>query len=301
MMPRDVATRWNSMFDMLDFALEYRIVVQKMMEEHEEVLGMYEMANSDWKIAEQLRDVLRILKDATLFFSRETPNLATVIPAMDHIDEKFGSDALNTRLHAAIRASVAVAKRTCNRYYSRTDESDLYRVAMVLHPQYKLDYFKDTDWDPDWQEKARNLKRTENIFDSLPALAAPITRELCDELERYLSTDLEITTNIIQWWVEHRAMYARLSRMAIDYLTIPATSVAVERIFSQGRLLVSSIRNRLSAQSTRTILCLGQWSLLGMIKDMDVTNVAKMPDVEGEGDDSDGEFDPGDGWDKIDD
>lgn len=48
------------MFDMLDFALEYRTAVQKMTEAHEETLGMYEMANSDWKIAEQLRDVLRV-------------------------------------------------------------------------------------------------------------------------------------------------------------------------------------------------------------------------------------------------
>lgn len=111
--------------------------------------------------------------------------------------------------------------------------------------------------------------------------------------------------------------------MAIDYLSIPgesvfintsnlnlisalrrspslATSVAVERVFSQGRLLVSSIRNRLSVQSTRAILCLGQWSQFGMIKDSDVTNVAQMPDVEGAGDDSDGEFDPGENWDKID-
>lgn len=104
-----------------------------------------------------------------------------VIPAMDHIDEKFGSDALNPRLHSAIRASVAVAKRTCNRYYSRTDDSNLYRVAMgefsvsvcsiflinsiltVLHPRYKLAYFKDADWDDDWQEKAHALVR--EIYD----------------------------------------------------------------------------------------------------------------------------------------
>ncbi|KAJ8515393.1 hypothetical protein ONZ45_g7180 [Pleurotus djamor] len=332
-MPRDVTTRWNSTFDMLDFAIEYRSAVQTMTQQHEEALGMYEMANSDWKIAEQLRDVLRILKDATLFFSRETPNLATVIPAMDHIDEKFGSDALNPKLHSAIRASVAVAKRTCNRYYSRTDGSELYRIAMVLHPRYKLSYFEKAEWDLEWQEKARQLvrqvyetryaglevppptsglsessqtqhssaapKRTDNIFDSLPALSAPIAREHRDELERYLSTDPEMTTNVIQWWVERRSMYPRLSRMAIDYLTIPATSVAVERVFSQGRLLISSIRNRLSSQSTRAILCLGQWSLIGMIKDKDLTKIAQMPDVEGVGDDSEGEFDPGLGWDKI--
>ncbi|KAN0137507.1 hypothetical protein V8E53_004558, partial [Lactarius tabidus] len=35
----------------------------------------------------ELRDVLKIFKDMTLFFSHGTPNLATIIPAMDHIDK----------------------------------------------------------------------------------------------------------------------------------------------------------------------------------------------------------------------
>jgi hypothetical protein len=39
--------------------------------------------------------MLQILKDATLFFSRSTPNLATVIPAMDVIDERLSTDSLN--------------------------------------------------------------------------------------------------------------------------------------------------------------------------------------------------------------
>jgi hypothetical protein len=29
----------------------------------------------------------QLLKDATLFFLRTTPNITTVIPAMDHIDQ----------------------------------------------------------------------------------------------------------------------------------------------------------------------------------------------------------------------
>jgi hypothetical protein len=74
----------------------------------------------------------------------------------------------------------------------------------------------------------------------------------------------------------------------------PATSVDVERIFSRGRLLLSHIRNRLSAQSTRALLCLGSWSLLGMVKDEDVLKVAVLQDVQGED-----EIELEDGWDSI--
>jgi hypothetical protein len=70
--------------------------------------------------------------------------------------------------------------------------------------------------------------------------------------------------------------------------------VDVERVFSRGRLILSHVRNRLSSQTTRALLCLGSWSLLGLVKDKDVLNVALMPDVEGEE-----EIELEDGWDSI--
>ncbi|KDQ48980.1 hypothetical protein JAAARDRAFT_144110, partial [Jaapia argillacea MUCL 33604] len=61
-----------------------------------------------------------------------------------------------------------------------------------------------------------------------------------------------------------------------------ATSVNVEWIFSRGHLLLSHIRNRLSAQCTRAVLCLSAWSLMGMVKDEDVLKVAVLADAVGE-------------------
>jgi hypothetical protein len=73
----------------------------------------------------------KILKDATLFFSRSTPNLATVIPAMDVIDERLTSDSLNcSKYDVSIRASLGLAKKTLNCYYNMTDWSEVYRIAM---------------------------------------------------------------------------------------------------------------------------------------------------------------------------
>ena len=52
-------------------------------------------------------------------------------------------------------------------------------------------------------------------------------------------------------------------------------------VFGCGRLILSHVGGHLSAQSTHTLLCLRNWSLLGYIKDSDVEAVARMPDVEG--------------------
>jgi hypothetical protein len=52
-------------------------------------------------------------------------------------------------------------------------------------------------------------------------------RALQDELDRFLGLEIEEAENVIAWWHEHRAMYPQLSRMALDYLTIPGKSIFI--------------------------------------------------------------------------
>lgn len=50
---------------------------------------------------------------------------------MDHIDQFLATTAVDSEnFNAAIRASIGLAKRTLNKYYSLTDFSDVYRIAM---------------------------------------------------------------------------------------------------------------------------------------------------------------------------
>jgi hypothetical protein len=65
-------------------------------------------------------------------------------------------------------------------------------------------------------------------------------------------------------------------------MIILATSVNVERIFSKGRILLSHLRSRLSVQSTRALMCVGEWSQLGYVKDNDIRAAATLPEVEGD-------------------
>jgi hypothetical protein len=156
------------------------------------------------------------------------------------------------------------------------------------------------------------ISTSKNIFDNLPVFNSVATA-LFDEITRYLNTGPEHVKNedLLIWWYEHRHVYPHLSRMALDYHTIPgmsflkksdydtiidlyqATSVAVERVFSQGRLVLPYVSNRLSAESIRALMCLGDWSLRGFVKDADVLAAAVLPDVDGE------EPEIMDGWDKI--
>ena len=60
-----------------------------------------------------------------------------------------------------------------------------------------------------------------NIFYNLPSLAPPKASDLQDKLNRYLSTDPKDVENVLAWWHEQCGAYPQLSRMALDYLTIP--------------------------------------------------------------------------------
>lgn len=59
-MPRDVATRWNSTYEMLVFALEYRKAVDAMTGDRQLGLRNYEMSEEEWRNAEELRDILKV-------------------------------------------------------------------------------------------------------------------------------------------------------------------------------------------------------------------------------------------------
>ena len=56
---------------------------------------------------------------------------------------------------------------------------------------------------------------------------------------------------------------------------VVATSTAVERIFSQGRQLLSFTRNRLHPSTIRAFLCLGSWGRNDLIFFEDVLAAVK--------------------------
>lgn len=118
-------------------------------------------------------------------------------------------------------------------------------------------------------------KPNTNTFAAMMASEVKVTVEAGDELTRYLADSRVETTNPLQWWVSNRSLYPNLARMAIDFHSIPgmsmhtfclhiltvilASSVAVERSFSRGRILISHLRNRLRANTIRALMCLGDW------------------------------------------
>lgn len=83
-----------------------------------------------------------------------------------------------------------------------------------------------------------------------------------DELIKYWeSVDASFDIEPLSWWRAHSTEYPILSNMAKDYLSVQASSVPCEQLFSLAGNVVSKKRNRLSESTTRACLCLRSWMI----------------------------------------
>jgi len=55
-----------------------------------------------------------------------------------------------------------------------------------------------------------------------------------------------------------------------------ATAVDVEHIFSHGRLVLPYVHSCLNVQLTHALMCVGSWSLLGLIDDSDIKEALEL-------------------------
>jgi hypothetical protein len=137
-----------------------------------------------------------------------------------------------------------LAQKKMDRYYSLTDASSTYRIAMILHPGMKSEYFKQQEWPDSWIETAEALVRDEyasvykkqpdvvstcpgnpaaqdNGFASFSNLSIKQPTGTVTELDEYLRQPVENVPEPLKWWMNHAHIYPTLSPMALDYLSIP--------------------------------------------------------------------------------
>jgi hypothetical protein len=79
-----------------------------------------------------------------------------------------------------------------------------------------------------------------------------------EEFELYLAQP-QTEDEPLGWWKAHEKVFPTLSRMAKDYLAIPASSTSVERLFSSSGSVCTNERGRLNETSIQALTSLKQW------------------------------------------
>ncbi|EKG08928.1 HAT domain-containing protein, partial [Macrophomina phaseolina MS6] len=212
-----------------------------------------------------------------------------------HYIQAFDKYRENHPLRRCIAASWAVF----DKYYQLTDSTPAYGAAMILHPSRRAAHIK-KNWPVAWHKPVLEgiKKYWEDQYQGLPVLTTTtpvlidnlhppdeyecIARELdvvgpaMNDLDEYKSfttqTPIAVDCSPLAWWLreEQRQRYPRLSKMAIDILSIPAMSAEPERVFSGARRTTSWDRCQLGSHTVERGECMKSWIKSGITQDIPV-------------------------------
>ncbi|KAI1509635.1 Dimer-Tnp-hAT dimerization containing protein [Pyrenophora tritici-repentis] len=223
------------------------------------------------------------------------PVYEAVLKAYETALEPYGGVNHN-ELHAPedhLVINLRAAWHKLDRYYLLLDDSPAYYAACCLHPYYKSYCEKSWRDKPSWIRAgeaglqqlwaqyrrplaplARTLApRTSSIRDAIAAMVnTDQTAEVAevDQLERWRRFELpwddaqfDSGLNPIKYWQDLRPKYPQLAQLAIDVLTIPASSCDCERMFSELGDLLEPRRRKISSNLLAALQCIKSWRAAG--------------------------------------
>ncbi|KAJ2929267.1 hypothetical protein H1R20_g7824, partial [Candolleomyces eurysporus] len=83
---------------------------------------------------------------------------------MDIVDCHLATCAANKDYAPSLRGAFALGKKLMNKYYSLSNCSEVYHIAIILHPRRKLSYFKKADWPDHWVAAAQTIIEEEFVW-----------------------------------------------------------------------------------------------------------------------------------------
>ncbi|KAG7001073.1 hypothetical protein FOFC_02927 [Fusarium oxysporum] len=205
-----------------------------------------------------------------------------------HYTQAFQKHSGNATLRSCVAASWAVF----DKYYQLTDESPAYGAAIILHPSRRVAHIK-KNWPKSWHKPVLDgvRKHWKDYYHELPLpTTTPQLRDEIRRLDEYdlLARELDVVSpsmseldeydafttqppividcSPLSWWLreEQQQIYPRLSRMAVDILSIPAMSAEPERVFSGPRRTISWDRCQLGSRTIERGECMKSWIKSGI-------------------------------------
>lgn len=283
---QDVATRWNSTYDMFRRILDIQEPLQYTINSLQSTAPQLEQITSaDINSIKIACDVLRIFYEITEEVSSEkTVSVSKVLLFLRALRQNtMGFKELD--LPANIAKMVTTIIEQLTKRFPNLEMNAIYAQSALLDPRFKKQAFSsDSAFKCAYQtiadRAARVIVEVDNISsdNSKPTSAATqksLTWGQFDdivsniqvnkvpksaaivELDKYLQEPhAGRLSDPLLWWQERKSIYPRLYELAKRRLCIVATSVPSERIFSKAGQTITTRRSSLSSGKVSKLLFL---------------------------------------------
>lgn len=279
---RRVPTRWNSDLACFDAHIVLRIAVEQLTAPAANKLNSFRLNEAQWLLLEQVVDVLSIFEDGTLLFSQSSvPLIHEAVPLLRSIQVSLAAVRDATDLPNVIRVAAQASLLVCNKYFSLSDDCEVYRIAIAMCPDKKLQWFRDQGWCEReitevkemvirrWEESYKTPDATASaVSTSGPTiaasegvtaaptsargarwrtLAAPAPARPADSIYTYLedvvipSAAIEASGGVMKFWFSLEGTCPNLSRMGSDFCSAPGMLHTASKPHCTKKIAASSV------------------------------------------------------------
>ncbi|EUC59816.1 hypothetical protein RSOL_324140 [Rhizoctonia solani AG-3 Rhs1AP] len=317
------ATCWEDDLQCSESFQDLRVPIEMMISDTSRDLAKYKLTEDQWSLNAELGACMQVFLEPSLVLSqKETPIIHEVLPMFtllkyrlermrDNVDQLLDK-------HPAIRIAAQSSLITLDEYMETMAQSEVYSVATMLCPYYKLEWFVEQGYDPARiQELRQMLYRYFARVNPASAAATPAqpasttpapppTSQLTspwlrtptrttntrtshpgqDWVTTYLGspviskTSVDEMGGVLNYWLNEQKRGSPLGRVALDLLTAPASSVDTGRILSSSSIAASYRQHQMHLSLFRAKMAVGSWYQTPLLPEIDEV-VDILNDLEG--------------------
>ncbi|XXG52159.1 hypothetical protein AAC387_Pa03g0544 [Persea americana] len=298
MLSLDVQTQWNTTYQMLVSALEYKeafFYLGSCDPNYSQSLSV-----DEWKKVDALCKYLKVLYDAANVFkgmTNPTSNMyfheawkiklelshaatsedvfvSTVIKPMHEKFDKYWKDCSLILAIAVVmdpRFKMKLIEFSFSKIYGETAGDNIKIIDEGIHELY-LEYIaQPLPLTPAYEEQGATPNAVEGTLlcsnDGLLDFDVYISetasnQQTKSELDQYLEEAVlprVYEFDVLNWWRLNKLKYPTLSKMARDVLCIPMSTVTSESIFSTGSCMLDDSHSALRPETVQALICAKDW------------------------------------------